>query len=467
MVRAGVLWAIHANTSVAEQKLQNTLIARVATILFLILLLLIPLGMIQGIVSDRQQLQTQVETTIANSFAGTQRVIGPVLVIPYVERETQVTVNDKGREVKHVKEHSRQIFMVPELLRYDGSADIESKQKGLYKALVYQTKGILRARFDVPANLGLATNPAAITAGSAYLAFGISDLRGLRGTPKATWDGLALRIGNGTKFDAITDGIHAEVGNVQSAEAKSFEVTINMDLAGTRSLAFTPIGKNTTVELRAAWPHPNFGGRFLPVSKTIDDKNFHARWEVSHLASKNEAILRSGVKDQKPQDALESFDVAFIEPVNIYQQAERAVKYGVLFVALTFAAFFLFETLKNLRIHPLQYGLVGLAIAVFFLLLISLSEHLSFVYAYMIASTACIVLIGFYLSHVLGGWRRGAAFAAKLTLLYGVLYGLLLSEDNALMLGSLLLFAVLAAFMVLTRRVDWYQLGARKTVAEK
>jgi inner membrane protein len=437
--------------------LQTALIYRVASILFLVLLLLIPLGMIQGVVSDRQHLQTQVETTIANSFAGSQRVIGPVLVIPYIEHETQITVNDKGREVKHVKEHSRQIFIVPELLHFDGSAEIDTKQKGLYKALVYQTKGIWRARFDVPANLGLTISPNVITAGRAYLAFGVSDLRGLRGTPKITWEGLAVRVANGTKFAAI-----AEVGDVHSLDAKSFEVTVNMDLAGTSTLAFTPIGKTTTVELRAAWPHPNFGGRFLPVSKTIDDKSFTARWEVSHLASKNEAILRDGSKEQR---ALESFEVAFIEPVNIYQQAERAVKYGVLFVGLTFAAFFLFETLKNLRIHPLQYGLVGLAIAVFFLLLISLSEHLSFLLAYLIASAACISLIGFYLTHVLGGWQRGAAFAVKLTLLYIVLYGLLLSEDNALMLGSLLLFAVLAAFMVLTRRVDWYQLGGNKAAA--
>ena len=138
-----------------------------------------------------------------------------------------------------------------------------------------------------------------------------------------------------------------------------------------------------------------------------------------------------------------------------------------MFIALTFAAFFLFETLIDLRIHPLQYGLVGLALAVFFLLLVSLSEHFIFLYAYLAASAACVLLIGYYLAHVLGGWRRGTAFAVKLTLLYGVLYGLLLSEDNALMLGSLLLFVALAVIMVLTRHIDWYQLGASKTPPPK
>ena len=152
--------------------------------------------------------------------------------------------------------------------------------------------------------------------------------------------------------------------------------------------------------------------------------------------------------------------MSFVEPVNIYLQAERAVKYGILFVVLTFAAFFLFEILKDLRIHPLQYGLVGAALALFFLLLVSLSEHMLFLHAYLIASAACVLLIGYYLAHVLGTWRRGLAFATKLSLLYTVLYGLLLSEDNALMLGSLLLFAALTTFMMLTRKIDWYQLGS-------
>ena len=219
-----------------------------------------------------------------------------------------------------------------------------------------------------------------------------------------------------------------------------------------------PIGETTIVQLTSPWPHPNFGGRFLPKTKHIDDAGFSARWEVSQLATRNGDLIRkNGISER---EALESLDVSFIEPVNIYLLAERAVKYGMLFVALTFAAFFLFETLKNLRIHPLQYGLVGLALAVFFLLLVSLSEHISFALAYAIASVACVLLIGYYVSHVLGGWRRGVAFSAKLVLLYAVLYGLLLSEDNALMLGSILLFIVLAIVMILTRRFDWYSIGA-------
>lgn len=441
--------------------MQKALLIRVATIVFMIAVLLIPLGMIGGIVTDRQLLQQQVENTVASSFAGPQRLVGPLLVLPYVESEVVVT-NEWGKQGQRVVLHQRQVTFAPEQLAYDGKADIEAKYKGLYKALVYQTKGSWKARFDIPANGGLDINPSLLTFGNAYLAFGLSDVRGLRSSPKITWGGQDLTVKNGSRVDVLGDGLHAVVGKLNLRGASHYDMIIDMDLAGTRSIAFVPIGKTTTVQLRAAWPHPNFGGRFLPQSRQINADGFSARWEISHLASKNSDLLQRGLKDGV---SLETFDVSFIEPINIYQQAERAVKYGVLFVALTFAAFFFFEVLNDLRIHPLQYGLVGLALAVFFLLLVSLSEHIRFAYAYLAASMACVLLISYYLAHVLGGWRRGAAFGLKLALLYGVLYGLLLSEDNALMLGSMLLFTALATIMMITRRIDWYQLGASKKTA--
>ena len=459
---AGVLWA---NSNSAESKLQKALLLRIASIAFLMLLLMIPLMMIGGIVGDRQQLQRQVEDTVAGSFAGSQRLVGPLLVIPYIEREIEISTDERGREHKRTIEHQRQVLFAPAQSSYDGAAEVDTKYKGIYKTLVYQTKGIWRATFEVPANFGLDINPSRITIGTAMLSFGLSDVRGLQGSPKIIWAGQEMTILNGTKLDALGEGLHVDLGNIMlnAREARQFEATINMELAGLRSLAFVPVGKTNVVQLRSAWPHPNFGGRFLPQSKQIGEHGFTARWDVSHLASKNNDLVERGLKDAK---LLEAFDVSFIEPVNIYQQAERAVKYGILFISLTFAAFFLFETLKDLRIHPLQYGLVGLALAVFFLLLVSLSEHISFLYAYLVASACCVLLIGYYLAHVLRGWRRGAAFATKLAILYAVLYGLLLSEDNALMLGSLLLFFALAAIMVLTRRIDWYQIGTSKKVTD-
>jgi len=249
---------------------------------------------------------------------------------------------------------------------------------------------------------------------------------------------------------------------------------IDVELLGTGALAFAPIGQETAVSLASPWPHPNFLGDFLPRDRAISADGFTAKWAVTRFATANNTLLRNDSAvamflrehAQGAQHAsqggrgFDTFGVKFIEPVNVYLQAERAVKYGILFVALTFAAFFLLEILKSLRIHALQYGLVGLALAVFFLLTISLSEHIAFGWAYLSASVACVGLLAFYIGHVLKSAARGAAFGGLFALLYAVLYGLLLSEDNALVLGSLLLFVALAAVMILTRKVDWYHLGS-------
>jgi inner membrane protein len=443
--------------------LQKSLFFRVFIIILLTLALWIPLALVQGVVSDRQHLQRQVEETIATTSTGPQRIAGPLLIVPYVVSELVVATDDKGREKTHWSNSNNHAVFLPEILDYNGDVSIEEKYKGLYKSLLYQTKGLWKARFNVPANLGTEIDAKHATKrlipGRAYVAIGLSDVRGLRGTPQITWDASAIEVANNANWPALGDGLNASIGALDVATTHSHDMTMKLDIAGTSMLSIAPMGKTTTVQLRAAWPHPNFGGRFLPTSKQIDDKGFIAKWEVSQLSSKNAALVMMPARADSQPTLLETFDVAFIEPVNIYLKAERAVKYGILFVVLTFAAFFLLETMKNLRIHPLQYGLVGLALAIFFLLLVSLSEHIPFLLAYLSASVACISLIAYYLSHVLGGAKYGLFFGASLTALYGVLYGLLLSEDNALVLGSLLLFVVLAVVMLVTRKFDWFKLG--------
>jgi inner membrane protein len=263
---------------------------------------------------------------------------------------------------------------------------------------------------------------------------------------------------------------------VDLKQSKTVEFNLKLSIDGIEQLAFIPIAKNNVVTVTSKWQHPQFFGRFLPSPKErkIDANGFTATWNISSLSSNAqqqllniECCLNSAQTNPTGGPAgvatsvgqIDSFGVAFIEPVNIYSQSDRAIKYGVLFVALTFAAFFLFEILKQLPIHPVQYALVGLALVLFFLLLVSLSEHMRFITAYAIASVACIGLIGFYLSYALRSWKRGFGFGTALSLLYGVLFGLLQSENNALVMGSLLLFSVLAAIMLVTRKVDWYQIG--------
>lgn len=437
----------------------KSLILRLVSIGILMGLLLVPLGYIHLVVAERQGLQHQVERSVADSMAGPQRIAGPVLVVPYTERETITEEDDKGREKKRVVEHARTVFFVPERQHIKSHVTIERRQRGIYEALVHQSTIEMRVNFALPARFGIKADAKNITFGLPSAGIGISDVRGLIGTPEITWNGQSANVTNGSPLAALGDGIGIALDGLAGSEGlnakepQNIELLVKFKLAGTRSISVAPIGKSTQVEMLSAWPHPSFGGSFLPVQRSVSPTGFSARWEVSHLASKNGGLLTNGIPERK---SLETFDVSFIEPVNVYSQAERAVKYGILFIALTFAAFFLFETLKNIRIHPLQYGLVGLALAVFFLLVVSLSEHIAFTWAYLAAACACVVLITYYVMHVLGGWRLGMLFGGMLTLLYAVLYGLLLSEDNALVLGSLLVFTVLAAMMVLTRKVNWY-----------
>ena len=446
--------------------MQKTLFFKLLAIGALTIILLIPLSMIREVIGARQQRQFEVEQTVAASSAGQQVLFGPILAIPYVEKVVTKSLDDKKHETVTITNFDRLALFMPETLNVENVAKIEAKYKGLYKALVFENKGSWRARFVVPANLGLDIEPKSITPGRAYLVVGVSDVRGIIGQPRLSWGASPLAVVQGTRLASFPQGIHAEVGKLESKDAQAYDVALELSIIGTSTLSYAPIGKMMTVRLTSSWPHPNFTGRFLPREKSITDNGFSARWETTHFGTANNDLIRRGAAFEGPggtriahSNQLDTFGTTFIEPVNIYLQAERAVKYGILFVALTFAGFFLLETLKQLRIHPLQYGLVGLALAVFFLLVISLSEHLAFAWAYLIAAAACISLLGYYLSHALKSLLRGLVFATMFTLLYGVLYGLLLSEDNALVMGSLLLFAALAAIMVLTRKVDWYDLG--------
>lgn len=417
--------------------------------------LLLLLAMVGGIVADRRVRQADVEANIADTAARQQTVIGPVLVVPYRQRVTETVAAEGGKTRTVVREVEHRALILPEALDADGSADVAPRHRGLYRALLYTFRGNLHANFRVPANLGLDVAAADITVGRAWLAMGVSDVRGLQSETAVRWAGRTLEVAQGTYHEPLGQGVHAAVGILDVSATRDYAVSVKLDLLGTNSLSIAPVGRSTTFVLDSAWPHPSSIGRFLPRARAEGEGYFPARWSVSHLSTNAAVALTATGDGQRP--APDTLGVAFVEPVDIYLQSERALKYGVLFIGLTFAAFHLFELLKGLRIHPLQYGFVGLALTVFFLLLVSLSEHTSFAIAYLVAAVACVSLVSYYLAYVLQGWRRAAAFGAKLATLYGALYGLLLSEDNALVMGAVLLFAILAAVMIVTRRVDWYK----------
>jgi inner membrane protein len=266
----------------------------------------------------------------------------------------------------------------------------------------------------------------------------------------------ALSFAQGSRLAALGQGIHAplDVATSSLKTPATLPFSIAMSLGGTERLGFVPLGDQNSLALTSPWPHPQFGGQFLPRSREISDSGFSAKWAINALATQAQAQLQSSEKQ-----GIDTINVALIDPVNVYLQAERAIKYGILFIGLTFAAFFFFETVKALPVHPIQYGLVGLALVMFFLLLVALSEHLTFYISYLIACGCCISTITIYLIAVMKSRARGLGFGAGLVALYAALYGLLISEQNALVLGALMLFLIVAGIMIGTRHVNWFAIA--------
>ncbi|MNH04444.1 Inner membrane protein CreD [compost metagenome] len=292
---------------------------------------------------------------------------------------------------------------------------------------------------------------------------GISDIRGIEKGLQLQLNEQRLDFAAGTKLSWMSGGVHALLPGIDGKAEAVLNYAFDLSLQGTGQLHVLPMGRSTTVSMAANWPHPSFDGNYLPSTRKVDAGGFSARWQTSFFSTNLEDALTQCVVNEQCNDFNgRAFGVSFVDPVDQYLKSERAIKYALLFIALTFAGFFLFEVLKGLSVHPIQYGLVGVALAFFYLLLLSLSEHLGFAKAYALSAGGCVLLIGFYLCHVLHSVFRGMGFALGLAMLYGMLYGLLTAEDYALLMGSLLLFALLGVFMVLTRRLDWYGVGQVK-----
>ena len=432
---------------------------RFAVMAALSVAILVALLLVRGVVLDRQQHRSDAVASIAASHAGRQQLAGPVLVVPYEATERVRTTDADGREqVTERKREGRWTFF-PETLSVRGKLLPGTRHLGLHDVRVYEFQSAVAATFD--AEVPDAEAGTTLEVGQPWLAYAIADVRGIASVPRLRIDGaeVALAQGMGTTTGG---GVHARLPAPRPGEALSFDTHLDLALAGTESLAIAPLGVRNDIAIASTWPHPRFEGAFLPRTREVGPDGFHAAWQVSSLASNAQGqFLAAGQGDAAARGAagVESISVALVDPVNPYTLADRASKYGILFVLLTFGGFFLFETVKRLPIHPIQYLLVGLALSIFFLLLLALSERIAFGWAYLAASAACVGLLAFYLAHVLRSRVRGLAAGAAFALLYAALYGLLVSEDNALVLGAGLLFVVLAGAMVATRKVDWYAVG--------
>jgi inner membrane protein len=426
-----------------------------ALVALLALVLFVPVGWIQGLVHERQMRSAHAVAGIAEGWGKRQALAGPYLAVPYEHTEVRVvheTVDGKPRERRTEHSTARVLRIPADAVDWRIGVDVSEKARGIYRARLYGATLEVRGRVTVPPRFGLAPDsPTSRTRTYApRLVVGITDPQGIRAVSPLTANDARLTFQPGPGDANVPGGLHVPLPDLRAAQTLEFAFTL--ELAGSEALAISPLGADTAVSMRSDWPHPSFAGRFLPLKHDIGDQGFTAQWKVSRYAAPGTT----------PGHEL---SVGFVEPAGLYQRLERASKYGFLFIGLTFAAFMLCELLRRLAIHPIQYALVGLAIAMFFLLLVALSEHIAFATGYAIATLACVSLITGYLIRVLHSARLGLAFGAALASLYAMLYALLQAEDYALLGGALLLFALLAAVMVTTRRVDWYAFGANKAPA--
>jgi inner membrane protein len=437
-----------------------------------LLALTFALQSVSSIVSERAGRLHEAERSVADSLASQQVLLGPVLQRHC--NETWSIVLGEGKDRKTVTERREFVLgATPASLAVTAKAAIEPRHRGIFKVNGYAMKAQLSARW---ADLA-ALQPVAEHAGShlrcdaPVMFVAVGDARGIRNAAIAV-AGTSLTVLPGTGHSSHPRGFHARLPEGMADAAVPLLAEVTLDLLGTGHLAFAPVADMTRVELASDWPHPSFAGRFLPAERTVSEQGFSASWQLSALATSAPGQMLSGATvcslggsamDGAPAAnpkarCIETFGVSFIDPVSAYVLSDRATKYGFLFIALTFVGVGLVEVLRRLRVHPMQYLLVGSAVAVFFLLLVSLSEHIAFAWAYLSASAACTLLLTFYGSFVLRSARAGLVFGAAIAALYGALFVLLQMEQSALVLGSLLLFAVLGAVMVATRRVDWYML---------
>lgn len=417
--------------------------------------IVIPLRMIAGKATERAQRAAEVTQRFASETAGHQAVAGPFLALTCEQAWEEERPAGRDGKVGTVRQKLRDecptVFVAPRRLQADVAMPVETLRRGIYPIRTFRARVRLAGEFEVPphpAQGGVITRRWK----DAYVVMRIGEPRGLRAARSAHSSDLLATVAI-APLDAFTlresRGEAAPPGTTQPFEYE-------LDLAGTGSFQVLPVGDDTHIRLQSDWPHPSIAPRWLPETRAITDAGFEASWRVTRVATGGTPTWAQAIASgQLIAAPVQGAGVTLVEPVDIYALSYRATEYGFLFVLFTFAALALAEVLGGVRLHPVQYALVGCAIATFFLLLLALAEHVGFPRAYAIAAGACVALLVFYLRHPLGTWARTTAFLAIFAAMYGSLYVLLRLEDHALLVGAILVFAVLAAAMALTRRLDW------------
>ena len=420
---------------------------KIFTVLVITLILLIPTYKIETLIGERQDLEQNVISEISSKWGAEQSLTGPILTIPYSEIENAGTPNEKVI-TKHLN-------ILPEKLDVTGELNPKIKKRSIYKAILYTSEISLSGGFDLRKIKDLKIDTADIQWQKATLSFGISDPRGISGIGKIQFGDKVMETEPGLpKSIQLENGFYGYVSLDPDQEKYPFSASYS--LKGSSGIHISPVGKTTIVHLKSPWKDPSFSGAFLPENHSINADGFVANWKVLDYNRSFGQIWN----DYFPNISKWEFGADLIEPVNIYQKTERSIKYAFMIIALTFTFFFFFEILQKLKIHPIQYTIVGFALLIFYLLLIALSEQMSFSAAFIISAIATISVVGYYFYFISKSLKVTFIFSLIFTFIYAFIFVILNAEAYSLLIGSIGLFALIALIMHFSRNVDWYQTTA-------
>lgn len=407
----------------------------------LIILMLIPTLYIMNLISERSQRKQEITRDINSKWASEQTFTGPVLVIPYT---------DGDPSLGHPKKYA---YFLPEQLTVHSELEPQVREKSIYRVIVYRSNMDVEGNFAA-LNADPIANSTNLLLQEAQLCVGVSDFMGIEDQLIADWNGQKLTLNAGMPDnDVIKRGLSVPISLTAEDFTKVHHFKLKLQLRGSEKMNFVPIGKSTVVTMHSTWQHPSFEGKFVPVNKPgVSTAGFNATWKVQHLNRNYPQSWKEGKYNLEES----KFWVKLLQPVDSYAQTMRSAKYAILFISLTFALYFFVEILQKRSVHPLQYILVGIALCIFYTLLLSISEYLEFGIAYAIAAGATIALITLYSRGLFNKWNTALLLGALLAMLYGFIFILIQLEDNALLFGSIGLFILLAIIMYCSRKIQWY-----------
>lgn len=426
------------------------------------LALLVPLSFVSDMVDERSYIRRSAIEGIAESWGGVQRIAGPILVIPYQRQYSYTEVvkdeNKKNVSVTKTGFSWENKVILPAKVNFDAALSPQIRYRSIYEYVVYSAPIHIDGTFRLPTTESFGEDVARIDWHRAWFAVGVGDLKGITSETPLLWEKKPLgpyHSGTGVK-NLVGPGFHTGVplDEENSGREQSFSLVISLN--GSGGLYFTPVGETTRIHVAGNWPHPSFTGNLLPTSRAITDSDFEAEWVVPHLSR---TYPQSGTlgKDlfTENSNTILSFTAGLdlFETVSLYTQAKRAVKYGILFIGLTFVALFAFELVTGVRMHFLQYGLVGISMTVFYLVLLSLAEHTNFITAFTAASVITVCMNSLYIATAHRSRVKGLIMAVLLMALYILLYALLRMEDHALLIGTGIVLLALGVLMFLTRNL--------------